>query len=128
MGWSSFESLPITFTRHPWLSGEVEENYHNADQYRVGLEYRHSDTLAFQAGALYDNTPQPPNSMSRCSATATARGFHRPSWSHGKMRSDIGYMYLPFEERSTEGQQLEGYDGSYETLAHLFGASMTLTF
>jgi long-subunit fatty acid transport protein len=44
------------------------------------------------------------------------------------MRTDVGYMYLMFDERSTGGESLDGYDGRYDTLAHLFGASLTLRF
>jgi long-chain fatty acid transport protein len=129
VGWSSFRTLPIEFPNHPHLNSEVEENYVNADQYRLGFEYQASEAIAFQAGALYDNTPQPRESMSPLlgdgDRTGACIGL---SWIHGKMRSDIGYMYLWFDDRSTEGQSIDGYNGRYDTTAMLFGASLTLTF
>lgn len=129
IGWSSFQSLAIEFTDYPYLNGETEENYVNVDQYRLGFEYEASEAWAFQAGALYDNTPQPPESMSPLLGDGDRTGASLGlSWVHGKMRADLGYLYLWFDERSTGGQQLEGYDGTYETSAMLFGASLTLTF
>jgi long-chain fatty acid transport protein len=128
-GWSSFQNLPINFTEHPELSDTVEENYEDVDQYRFGAEYRASDTWAFQGGLLFDNTPQPPESMSPLlgdgDRTGLCVGF---SWSHGAMQTDVGYMYLMFDERSTGGESLDGYEGRYETQANLLGATLTLRF
>ena len=129
IGWNSFRSLPMEFPNHPHLSGEIEENYVSVDQYRLGFEYEASETWAFQAGVLYDNSPQPRETMSPLlgdgDRTGACLGL---SWVHGKMRSDIGYMYLWFDDRSTDGQSLDGYNGRYDTTAMLLGASLTLTF
>lgn len=128
-GWSSFQELPINFPENPQLSDTVEELYEDTSQYRFGVEYRASGTWAFQGGLLFDETPQPPESMSPLLGDGDRTGLSIGiSWTHGSMRADAGYMYLMFDERSTGGASLDGYEGSYETLAHLLGASLTLTF
>lgn len=128
-GWSSFQSLPINFTEHPELSGEEVFNYEDVDQYRLGLEYRASDTWAFQGGVLFDNTPQPKSAMSPLlgdgDRTGLSVGF---SWTHGAMQTDVGYLFLMFDERGTDGTSLSNYNGRYETQANLLGASLTLRF
>jgi long-chain fatty acid transport protein len=129
MGWSSFQELPVTFTTRPDLSSTVLELYEDSNQYRIGLEYRASENLAFQAGYLFDETPQPIESMSPLLGDTD-----RPGYSVGisvgsrRIRTDIGYLYIPMDNRSTEGIQLDGYNGSYEGNAHLLGATLTLSF
>jgi long-chain fatty acid transport protein len=129
MGWSVFDELPMQFPDHPHLSDVVEEHYSDADQYRLGVEYRASDKWAFQGGVLYDNTPQPITTMTPLLGDGDRTGISLGiSMIHGKLRSDIGYMYLMFEDRSTNGMQLDGYDGRYDTMAHLVGATLSMKF
>ena len=128
-GWSSFQSLPITFTQHPELSSSVEENYKDSDQFRFGLEYRASDTWAFQGGFLLDKTPQPKGSMSPllgdADRTGVSLGF---SWTRGTIQTDVGYMFLMFDERGTDRTSYDVYEGRYDTQANLLGASVTFRF
>jgi long-chain fatty acid transport protein len=129
MGWSSFDELTIAFPDYPELSSTVPENYEDTKQYRFGLEYRSSEKLAFQLGALFDETPQPIESMSPLLGDGDRTGYSAGiSFTLHGMRTDIGYMYLDFDSRSTEGTSPEGYDGLYETTAHLLGATMSLKF
>jgi long-chain fatty acid transport protein len=129
MGWSSFQELPIVFPEHPFLNSTVREDYDDTDQFRLGAEYRHSDRWAFQAGLLYDETPQPIESMSPLLGDGDRTGISIGcSMIHGHMRSDVGYMFLMFDDRSTGGMNFDGYDGRYDTMAHLLGATLTLTF
>jgi long-chain fatty acid transport protein len=129
MGWSSFQNLPIDFTTYPQLSTTVEEAYQDSDQVRLGVEYRYCEAWSFQGGVLFDQTPQPPESMSPLLGDGDRTGISLgASWSHGNLRTDLGYMYLMFDERSTGGHSFDGYEGRYDTLAQLFGASFTINF
>jgi len=128
-GWSSFQSLPITFPGGEAPDSNIVENYEDVDQYRLGVEYLASETWAFQGGVLFDNTPQPVESMSPLlgdgDRTGISFGF---SWSHGKMKTDFGYMYLMFDDRTAGRTNLDRYYGRYDTTAHLLGATLTLMF
>jgi long-chain fatty acid transport protein len=131
MGWNSFQELPITFPEDPQFDEAVEQNYEDADQYRLGFEWRYSEHMAFQAGALYDNTPQPTESMSPLlgdgDRTGVTLGMSFTIGEH--FWTDLGYMYLDFDERCTDGDSLDGYDGCYrDTSAHLFGATLGYRF
>jgi len=132
MGWSSFQELPLTFDDYPEFDESIPELYEDADQYRLGFEYRASRSVSLQLGTLFDETPQPPSSMTPLlgdgDRTSVTCGL---SWIKGGFRLDLGYEYLMMEDRSTwdaEGGSLSGYNGHYESSANLAGASMTFTF
>ena len=132
MGWSSFQELPINFTDYPHLSDVVVQNYEDADQYRIGLEYRASGKLALRLGYLEDETPQPVESMSPLLGDGDRTGYTLGSgFDIYGMQTDIGYMYLVFDTRHTGdngGFSLDGYEGSYKTRANLVGITTTLKF
>ncbi len=129
MGWSSFEQLSIVFPENPLLSEVVREDYENAAQYRFGGEYRASRHVALQLGWLFDETGQPIASMSPLlgdgDRTAYSGGI---SFMTGRLRIDLGYMFLEYDGRSTEGTSWDGFDGLYEGEAQLGGATFTFTF
>jgi len=128
-GWSSFQDLPITFTSYPALNDTVVEAYDDVKQYRFGAEYRANPTWAFQGGFLFDETPQPIESMSPLLGDGDRTGISvGATWTHGKVWVEVGYMYLMFDERSTEGRSFDGYEGSYETVGHLLGMSFGTRF
>jgi hypothetical protein len=45
-----------------------------------------------------------------------------------KTRLDISYLYLRFSDRSTEGGDPDGYNGTYKTTANLLGFTLVHTF
>jgi long-chain fatty acid transport protein len=129
MGWSSFQELPMIFPDYPHLSATVLEHYEDTNTYRFGVEYKVNDTWAIQAGYLFDETPQPPASMSPLLGDGDRTGYSfGVSWQHDMMNVDFGYMYLPVDTRGTEGTSYDNYNGTYEGLAHLFGLTLGMSF
>ncbi len=129
MGWSSFQELPIDFVGYPALSGTVPELYENASQGRFGVEYRMDETWAFRGGLLYDDTPQPAISMSPLLGDGDRRGVSLGvGWKKGPFSVDVADLYLFFDDRSTHGQSIDGYEGRYDTSANLFGVTFTYSF
>ena len=130
MGWSTFQSLPITFVDYPELSEDVIENYEDAEHYRFGIEYRTMGPWAVQLGFLDDTTPQPRESMSPLLGDGDRTGLSAGiSWQGDHFWVDVGYLYLDFDDRCTDGMSLDGYEGCYEnTTAHLFATSLGMKF
>jgi len=129
MGWATFKELPIEFVGHPELSGTVPELYKNVSQYRLGLEYRMDESWAFRGGLLYDDTPQPAESMSPLLGDGDRKGISVGiGWKYKSITIDVADMYLFFDSRSTHGRSIDGYEGRYETSANLFGVTFTYTF
>ena len=130
MGWSSFVELPITFPDYPLLSSVKPENYEDSLTYRLGVEYKKSETWSWLFGALYDESPVPTESVSPllpdANRTGISVGF---SWAFSpSMTLDAGFLHLMFPERSTEGRDYDNFNGTYTTSAELLGFSVVYKF
>jgi long-chain fatty acid transport protein len=132
MGWSSFETLDIEFPDYPELNSSTPENYEDSEQIRFGIEWRVSRMWALRAGYVYDETPQPIESLSPLLADGSRDGYSAGLGFTSKKNTwgfDIGYEYLVLEDRSTEGRSFDGFDGTFhDSMAHLAGASFFWKF
>jgi long-chain fatty acid transport protein len=129
VGWDSFQELPITLPDYPELSSVRPENYEDAMTYRIGIEHRW-EKVALQVGYLFDETPVPTASVSPLLPDAERNGYS-VGLSYNvspRVRLDAAYLYLPFDARSTEGLDQDGYNGTYDTTGHLFGMSLVFRF
>jgi long-chain fatty acid transport protein len=127
--WSTFGTLPLTFTEHPELSSKVEERYTDSWQYRFGLERRLSDTFAVRGGYFYDQSPAPVESVSPLLPDADRHGACIGfTWRSGAFHVDVANWYLFFKERSTEGKNRDNYNGTYKNSAELFAISLGYGF
>lgn len=130
MGWDSFSELPITIVGYPALSSVRPENFRDAWTYRLGVERKLSETFAVQLGYLRDRTPMPTHIVSPMLPDADRNGYSVGfSWKASpKMRVDASFLHLPFDDRSTKGQNIDNYNGTYRTRAELFGVSVMYSF
>ena len=130
MDWDSFQELPITIVGYPALSSVREENYEDAMTYRVGFEYRTSKQWSWLVGALYDETPEPVEAFGPLLPDANRWGASA-GFSYDmteKIRVDLAYLYLRFEDRSTNGLDPDNFNGQYHTTAHLLGVTLGYKF
>jgi long-chain fatty acid transport protein len=129
--WSTFDQLALTFPTEPGLDSVIREDYHNSWQVRAGVERRLEEGWALRLGYHYDRTPVPTESVSpilpdndrHClsigwSWTSTSR--------HVFVDAGLWYLFLP--QRSTEGQNRDGYNGTYQNSAVTLGASLGYRF
>ncbi|MGQ9835578.1 MAG: OmpP1/FadL family transporter [Thermoanaerobaculaceae bacterium] len=130
MGWDSFSELPITIVGYPLLSSVRPEDYRDTWTYRFGIERKVSEKLALQLGYLRDRTPMPRRIVSPVLPDSDRNGYSIGfSWQiNPKMRVDGSFLHLPFDDRSTRGQNVDNYNGSYHTRAELFGVSLAYSF
>jgi long-chain fatty acid transport protein len=129
-GWSSFKELPVTIEGYARLSSVRPENYHDSSCYRIGVEWRKSEKIAYQFGALYDETPVPTESVSPLLPDADRRGLSVGiAWAlTAATRLDIGYLHLMFPERSTKGLDGDNFNGRYQNQAELLGFTLVHRF
>lgn len=130
VGWSSFDKFPMVFPEYPQLTVVRPENYDDTDSYRLGFELKASDTLAFQLGALYDETPVPVEMVSPLLPDASRRGVS-VGMSYqlaDSLRLDVGFLHLMFLDRSTKGKSWDQFNGTYKSRAELLGFSLIYTF
>ena len=128
-GWSVYESLPIIFPENPEFSTVREEAWEDAAQWRVGIELRATQRWDLRLGYLEDETPQPAWGMSPLLGDNDRVSYMGGIGYHtDRFRFDIAYEHVVLEERSTEGQNPDGFDGTYEGESPLLHLSLTFKF
>ena len=85
--------------------------------------------LALRAGYLYDESPVPSAAVSTLLPDADRNSYQCGiGYTMGNVQLDLAYMYLPFNDRSSEQSSHRGFDALYETSAHLFGITVGYRF
>jgi long-chain fatty acid transport protein len=129
MTWSRFEALAVEFENDPTNNFVREQNWDDSSAYRLGTNIEATPNWDVRLGAVYDENPQPVESVSpllpdsdRIGVTFGA-GFHSGPWI-----VDGAAFILHFKDRSTEGRNPEGFDGTYETDAVLWSINFGYRF
>lgn len=135
--WSAFDTVEVE-ANVPGLPLEFEpipENFKDSFLFRVGMQYQMNENFALRAGFLYDQTPQPVESMDTMlpdsDRWALTAGF---GYSVGGFAIDLAYQFEPFKDRISPNRDI--YDtilgnfgeGTYSSTAHLFGVSFRYVF
>lgn len=130
--WSVFDKLVLDFNKDE-LDQEINENYEDSWELRVGAHYDVTDNITLRAGYIRDITPQPIESVSPLLPDSDRNDFTAGiGFRSGSMQFDLGYMLVTSEERSTVvdgvGKNDLGFDGTYTSNAHLFMFSWGINF
>ncbi len=135
--WSDFETLVIDFSEETVFStpagdipvltdAKIDEKWDNGFTYRFGAAYDLTDKMQLRAGALYDPTVIPDETLSPFLPESDRIGFTAGiGFEFGDMELDLAYMYLDLKERTTMVQD-RGFNATYDSVAHLFGATLTV--
>jgi len=123
-GWSSFDTLPIDFTTVPALSFERPENWDDVYSYRFGVRWDAGTDTQWRFGFVYDESPQPTESVSPLLPDSDRNGYTVGWGRHGsRFDVDLALMYLDFEAR-TNDRSIDGFNGTYSQTGWLFGATL----
>ena len=129
-GWSSFDAVPITFTGGTGNSlpdSEIPEHWDDTNNYRAGLRWTTSPTSEWRFGFVFDESPQPEESVSPLLPDADRNGYTIGYGHNGPgLGFDVAVMYLDFKER-TRARSFPGegpFFGSYNTQAVLLGVTI----
>ncbi|KAA3614611.1 MAG: hypothetical protein DWQ05_15045 [Calditrichaeota bacterium] len=130
--WSVFDELTLDFDNDA-LNQTIPFDYANAWQFRVGGEYAINEQLDLRAGYIFDKTPQPIESVSPLLPDDDRHDFSIGfGYTTGKYIFDAGYMFVNIGDRSTvedgEGQNHNGFNGTYNSNASLLWASFGMNF
>jgi long-chain fatty acid transport protein len=128
IGWSAFDVLEINFEKDNSVS-VIEKRYNDAWVFRFGAEYKLSRSLTLSAGCFRDINPVPDETLDPMLPDSDRWGINLGvSCQITKMLSiDISYLFLPFDERTTNVSEL-GFNGTYNTVTHLFGLNINFNF
>ena len=129
--WSVFDQLVLDFESLPDVV--IPENYENSIQFRLGLHYDFAENWQLRGGYIYDQTPQPIESVSPLLPDNDRHDFSIGlGYTLNKWQFDAGYMLVDFSERSTVedgvGKNHDGFNGTYATIANLLFVSIGYHF
>ncbi len=129
--WSTFDRLEVAFEQTPSANFTQIEDWKDVVNVRVGTEYRRGGTAAwsYRAGYYFDQTPQPRASLGPLLPDSDRHGVSLGFGRDGRNVSVNGYaLWLIVPDRSTEGENRDGYDGTYSTGTFLSGLSLGFHF
>lgn len=123
-GWSRFSEIDLVFPDGRLPDDVIPQNYDDSWHYRLGITMATKPGTEWRFGYVYDQTPQPDETFGPLLPDADRNGvtvgYGR---SGGKLSWDFALMYLPLDKRTTTTNQ-DGFNGTYEGTAWLFGASI----
>ena len=129
MTWGRFKALDVAFETTPAASFTREQNWEDSSAFRLGANYNATAAWDVRLGAVYDQNPQPTESVSPLLpdsdriGVSFGAGFH-----HGPWIVDAAAFVLHFKDRSTEGRNPEGFEGVYEADAMLWSVNLGYRF
>lgn len=110
----------------------VEENFKNSIILRAGLQYMLKEYFALRAGVVYDQAPQPVETMDPslpdASRVAFTLGF---GYTKNRIKVDIAYQYEIFSDRTSPNRYIYPMglgEGTYHTSAQLLGFTLGYRF
>jgi long-chain fatty acid transport protein len=128
-GWDRFKALAVNFETTPAASFVRPQNWEDSNSYRFGVNHNATANWDVRFGAVYDQNPQPVESVSpllpdsdRIGGSVGA-GFHT-----GPLTIDGSLLVLHFKDRSTQNSNAEGFNGVYETDALLWSVNLGYRF
>jgi long-chain fatty acid transport protein len=122
--WSAFDKLSLRFPQDPSLDQEIIENYDDQFQIRAGAEHRMAMWTG-RFGYYFDHAAAPTESVTPLLPDADRHGFTLGAGiTRGQWTFDAYNLFLIFQNRSTEGRERDGYDGTYKTYVNALGAAV----
>ena len=121
--WSTYNRIDIAFQSAPGRS--IQPEGRNAFTLRAGADWATPMTgLKLRAGFIYEYDAIPSTGLGPGLPDATRlNGTLGVGYARGPFAADLGYMLIDFlDAKATSGR--EGPEGTYRTLAHLFGLTL----
>lgn len=127
--WSLFDELPITFATTTSKNSVITENYEDSWRVSVGAEHR-LPGHTYRFGYYYDQEAAPIESVTPLLPDAPRHGVTLGlGWTLGAKKQwtlDAYNLALFLENRSTEGKERDGYNGTYK--AYVNGTGLSLAY
>lgn len=135
--WTTYRNIIIKKQSDGSVVSTDIKNWKSTWAFRLGSEYKYSDTLKFRAGSFYDMNPVKEERFeTRVPDTDRVAFSVGAGWTRGNLTVDVAYMYLMFIERKIDGSLQDSattggttvLDGKYNSKAHLPGITVGYKF
>ena len=139
--WNRFDQYVIEFSEQdqgvPLEPITTLENFKDSWTLRAGLQYMVTPKFALRAGYLWDQAPQPVETMDPllpdANRNAVTAGI---GYTFGKVTLDVTYHHEIFKDRMAPNRYIPAYqfgpvnlgEGLYKTTADLLGISLSFVF
>jgi long-chain fatty acid transport protein len=128
-GWDRFKALSVNFETTPAASFVRPQNWENSNSYRFGVNHNATEHWDVRFGAVYDENPQPVESVSPLLPDSDRIGASLGTGLHsGPFTLDWSLLVLHFKDRDTQRSNPEGFNGLYETDALLWSVNLGYRF
>lgn len=125
--WTAFDSLKLEFPSSPDLNTTLPEDYGDAFRLSVGAEHRLS-RFTYRFGYYFDQAAAPTESVTPLLPDANRHGvsigYSRPLGAAKRWTLEWYDLGVFFEDRSTEGLERDGFDGTYKNFVNAMGLSL----
>jgi len=133
--WKAYKDyvININYTGDGSEEELVEENFKNSIILRAGLEYQLKENFALRGGIIYDQSPQPVETMDPslpdANRVAFTLGF---GYTKNRIKVDVGYQYEIFSDRTSPNRNIyyptNWAEGKYRTNGQLLGFTIGYAF
>jgi long-chain fatty acid transport protein len=128
-GWSRFDQVGIEFPGGQLPNETIVERWKDSYAVRGGLEWASSASWKWRLGYVFDQTPQPTQTVNPLLPDANRNGVTiGAGWSGQHFTADLGIMYLFFADRSRnstfDDDTLGPFYGTYSTRALLISLDL----
>jgi long-chain fatty acid transport protein len=127
-GWSAFDRLDIAFA-NPSINTSLIEQWEDVFFYRFGTEFGLGPDTRLRLGYYYDETPQATGSVSPILPDNNRHGLSAGigrTW--GRWTVDAFGLVLLVSDRSTDGANRDGYEGTYANGVQILGATVSYRY
>jgi long-chain fatty acid transport protein len=129
MTWKRFKALTVDFETTPSAGFTRVQNWEDSSAFRLGVNHNATEMWDVRFGAVYDQNPQPVEAVSPLLPDSDRIGAtFGTGWHKGPFVADWSVMILHFKDRSTEGRNEEGFNGTYKTDAVLWSFNLGYRF
>jgi long-chain fatty acid transport protein len=127
--WAAFDSLKIEFEGQPDLATSLARGYEDTLSLRLGIERQINHAVTVRVGYSYEPTPMPVGSLSPVLFDANRHGLALgASFGGSAWRLDLSSGVRLLQQRTTEGTNPEGFDGTYKSAVPFLGVALTRIF
>ena len=119
--WTTYRRIIIDYTKDNGAAAQSidNKNWESTWAFRLGTEYKYSETLKFRGGTFYDMNPVKEEYFETRVPDSDRVAFAiGAGWNKNNVTVDVSYMYLMFLEREVDSATAS-LDGKYNSVAHL---------
>lgn len=129
MEWSRFDELVLDFPENPAFNQTLVQNWDDVFSIRLGVEKVLNDRWTIRGGFIFDETPQPVETVSPILPDADRFAINLGvTVNFGNWYVDLAEMLLFFKDRATSNVNERGYYGEYSNFTNLFGFNIGFRF